>query len=164
MKKYDRKAIFSKMWSLTKNYNMNTSEALGKAWKMAKLEILENEYFLLKTKDLTGGKTNIVAQNMIREYREELDTLSQKVIALKKEIYPTVAITETIIENPMTEVEKEIIIKRLTEAKKAMETANYRDKLGYETIIQKLKTQIENSNKEKIYTSEKLDLNAYDAA
>ena len=165
MKKYNRVEIFKKMWRLVKNCNLSMSEALTKAWKMAKLEPLEAELFELNQKDLNGGKTNAVAQMMIMENNRRIDELHRQIAALKAEIYPTVTVTETVTKNTMTEAEKAAMTKRMNEAKEIMETAkNYRDKLGFETMYNSLKKQLADSNKVEVYTFERLDVNAYDAA
>lgn len=90
MKKINRAEIFKKMHRLVKAYGMSKSEALTKAWKMAKLEIIENELFILNMKDLNGGRNNIAAQNQLCEQNRKIDELSKKVIELKEAIYPRI--------------------------------------------------------------------------
>ena len=92
MKKYNRTEIMRKAHSLRVSKNMNMSEALRKAWGLAKLEILESELFLLNMKDISGGRTNIAAQEQIRAKNARIAELSNQVNTLKAEIYPTRAI------------------------------------------------------------------------
>ena len=145
MKKFDRKAIFTKAWRLVRNYNMDMSTALIKSWKMAKLEILENEKFLLDMKDLSGGANNIVAQNQIRANNAAIDELRNKISTLEQEIYPTIKETRTYLTNKGFQAKESM---KLFKAGSSM----------YDELAKKVE---ENT---RIQVCERLDTDAYNAA
>ena len=60
--------------------------ALRISHKMAKVERLEGELFMLNAKDLSGGRANTIAQNQIRENRKAIDGVQRRIDALKAEI------------------------------------------------------------------------------
>ena len=134
---YNRSEIMKKMHRLIKAYGMSKSEALTKAWRMAKLEILSGELFILNAYSPAGGASNIMAQNAIREHNTAVNALTSKISALKAEIYPTVVTERKVkLSNPTISVTFD------------KETGKYT-----ETVIDSL-TQ----------TSEYLDVHAYNAA
>ena len=152
MKKYDRKEIFIKAHSLRKVYNMNMSTALTKAWKMAKVAVLENEKFALDMKSLSGGRNNVVAQIEIRANEAAIERLASEISALQAQIYPTVQYEETYC--TLSEQEKKRIENRIA-------NADPNHPMHYYTV-KKLQREIEESVR--IIKGERLDLNAYNAA
>ena len=135
--KYNKVEIMTKAHSLRKNYNMSMSEALTKAWGLAKLENLNAELFELNMRDISGGANNIFAQNAIRANREAINAVQSKISVLQAVIFPTVVTERKIkLANPTIKVEFDKETKKYTE-----------------TVIEYL-TQ----------TNEYLDINAYDKA
>jgi 2-polyprenyl-3-methyl-5-hydroxy-6-metoxy-1,4-benzoquinol methylase len=151
MKKYNRAEIFRKAWRLVKVYGMSMSAALRKSWQMARLEILENEYFLLNMKDLDGGRTNTAAQTQIRENNERLNELNKQIIALKQEIYPTVR----------TEQKFKFMSIDFDKVESKMKNIAYEFGTDDARYVE-LAKQLEQGYRIDVY--EKLDTNAYDAA
>ena len=151
MKKYNRTAIFRKMWGLVKNYKMDASTALTKAWKMEKLELAERELAELNMKELNGGKHNIVAQNMIRENNARIAELIKEINGLKAEIYPTVECVQEERIDPLRR--SKVNSYAVVFGEHSSSYINAKKELD-ELIAKGTETRI----------VEKLDLNAYDAA
>ena len=95
---------------------MSMSEALTKAWGLAKLENLNAELFNLNLIDVSGGANNIYTQNDIRANRETINAVQRKISVLQAVIFPTV-ITERRIKlaNPTIKVEFDKETKKYTE-------------------------------------------------
>ena len=149
--KYNKTEIMKKANALRKAYGMSKSESLVKAWGMAKLAKLENELFILNMKDLSGGRTNIIAQNQIRANNAAIAELEAKIANLKNEIYPRVSVT---VERKFDMYDRNKILKRINDIK--IFFPNLKDELV------ELKSKLEKGVE--MYTSEKLDTEAYSAA
>ena len=155
--KYNRVEIFNTAWRLAKNYNMDMSAALTKAWSMAKLEILKNELFGLNMYSPNGGANNIIAQNEIRIHEEKISAVKTKIDELKNRIYPKIAIVE---ENATVKFMKAAIIRN-----EAMLASITKESDRQEIIKSNddMKKQIEKLEKESAVYYQ-LDTNAYKAA
>jgi len=105
MKKTNPAKIMARAWEISRisaakfggRASEYIDEALRISWKMARLEVLENELFILNMKDVSGGRTNAAAQAQISANRRAIAETERRVDALKMEIYPTVTVAE---ENP----------------------------------------------------------------
>lgn len=105
MKKYNLSKIMTTANTLRNKYDMSASEALIKAWKIARVELLENELSELNQKDISGSVNNIFAQNALRENYNAINSIIKKIDLLKHEIYPTMKLERKIkLANPTVSV------------------------------------------------------------
>lgn len=79
---YNLTAIMTKANNLCKIYGLSKSTALTKSWAMAKLDILKDELFFLKMKDLHNEAD-----------RRRVNELHNAINGMKAAIYPTVTKT-----------------------------------------------------------------------
>jgi len=159
--KYNKVDIMNKAHSLRKVYNMNMSTALTKAWKMAKVAVLENEKFALDMKDLSGGRNNVVAQVAMRANQSAIERLASEISTLQAQIYPTVSMTQTYDE--LGDAKRNALQERIARLEaKIAEAKNPIEKFSYERQHSEAKRTLENSIK--VYTNTVVDLNAYNAA
>lgn len=195
--KYNLSEICSRAWSIAENSAVKfggkaseyIDESLRISWNMAKLAILEDEKFLLDMKDISGGKTNVFAQQEIAEYNKELNRVARAIEELQAAIYPTITVTETFdnlraeekqaIEMRITNLEEKIasiksgsntertlskneeILLKLGLLKTTPKAQNNTAELfHYEEMLRQAKNELKESVR--IYTRTVLDFTAYD--
>lgn len=150
MKKYNLSEIMKKAHRLVKGYGMSMSEALGKSWKMAKLEMLKSELFILNMKDISGGRTNVAAQAQIRKNNEAIERLQKEITKIKREIYPSEAKVEKIYRYTQEQIQKQRnVLKQFKEGSE---------------IYKAIKESLESMEKPEIRTYIVIDENAYNVA
>jgi hypothetical protein len=154
MKKYNRTEIMKRAHTIRRIDGSNMSEALTKSWKLAKLEILKGELFLLNMKDISGGRTNAAAHSQIRANNEAIDRLQKEISVLKREIYPGETKVEKIYR--YTEAQIEMQRKALSEFKEGGAV--------YQAIKESLISMEKSLENPEIRTYIIIDENAYNAA
>jgi len=148
---YNKSEIMKKANALRARYGMNKSEALAKAWGMAKIANLEKELFELNLYSPTGGANNIIAQNEIRTHNEKIEKVTAKIENIKNAIYPRITATGT---RTLDMYDRNRIMRRINSI--TMFSPSLTDELA--ALEQQLAHGVE------AYTYETLDTGAYNAA
>ena len=90
-----KRKIMKRAWEMANNavvkFGGKASEyiaiSMKISWVLAKIENKENELFILNMSDLSGGKTNVIAQNQIMANRQAIAKIESEIANLKNSIY-----------------------------------------------------------------------------